>query len=238
MSSGWRDYFELVPATWRFAIAQDRQTVFPYIHERKSCTPPFTRWASMKPTTGFCILLLSGLIGQAAAQAPYELSLGYSVPTSGELRSSWSGGAAAGISLPVRSSSREHLSLDLGGQLFPTTPENHGPNLRGLRVLLSEHFFLSADNKSLQAFAGLGIQYLWTGRQEPQPLTGIPAPGPGTSDGVIFESWGPAGTVGLGWTLFGSPHNQLQLQASWTMTRVDGTGQSFGVLGVAYLVGS
>jgi len=183
------------------------------------------------------LFLLVGLVSQTMAQAPFELSLGYAIPSSGYLESYWDNGAAIDLRLPLRAGSREHLSLDLGGQLFAATSQNFGPNLRGARVFLSEHLAFPAIGGRLQVFASLGSQFLWTGQQEPLPLLEVPAQGSGSSDGVIFEGWGPAGSVGVGWTLHGSHGNQLQLQGSLTLASIEGTGQSYGVISLAYLMG-
>lgn len=173
----------------------------------------------------------------AQAQAPFELSLGYSVPTSGELQAFWTSGAALDLRLPLRSGPRDRLSLDLGGQLFTTTSQNPGSRLRGLRAFVSEHLLFPAVDGRWQGFVGLGVQVLWTGKQEPQPLYPVPGPELVGGDGVTFEGWGPAGMVGIGWTLVGGPGGRLELQGSWTLARIEGSSESYGVLGLAFLPG-
>jgi len=173
----------------------------------------------------------------ASAQAPLELSVGYPVPTSGELQSFWASGVAFELRLPLRAGSRDHLSLDLGGQLFTTTSRNFGSSLRGLRALVSEHLLFPAADGRWQGFVGLGVQVLWTGKEKPQPLYPPPGSGPVAGGTVTREGWGPAGTVGIGWNVVKGPGSRLQLQGSWSLARIEGRSESYGVLGLAFLWG-
>lgn len=172
--------------------------------------------------------------GESVAQSSVELGVFYADSADGPLANGWPRGGAIDLRLPLRASSSERLTIDVGWQFFKNDGQlRNEVDVHGLRALLSEHYsFLSWA----EVQAGLGMQSFLKTPEPEYPLPLAPSQETNEED-LSVRGYGPLGTVGVGLAVLSTKVGEFQIQGSWTYSRVAGSGQSYYLIGVSLVTG-